>query len=164
MSNDELPILNAVPAPEGNIPQRVMLSPSMLPPGMSAMPSMPNIGQGQPSPQQQRPAPIGVELFVQNDPPKDGRPGTIFDAAWTITWTNVPAVLADVSKALAEWGITQPKPIVLRFERSKINPDIVAMLMDYIVLNVRNAGLESVIEVAVKPADSERLPDGVGSN
>ena len=158
MSNDDTPILNAVPAPEGppaGVPQRVMLPPGMLPPGMQLAGPQP----GQP----QRPAPIGVELFVQNEPPKDGRPGTIFDAAWTITWTNVPAVLADVAKALADWGITQPKPIVLRFERSKINPDIVAMLMDYIVLNVRNANLETVIEVATKPADSERLPDGVGS-
>lgn len=151
MPEDNLPpVLEAVPAPNGMPPQMNMPRMQIRPPG-------------QPQGQQQKQAPIGVELFVQNDPPKDGRPGTLFDAAWTITWTNVPGVLADVARALNEWGVTSPKPIVLRYERSKINPDIVAMLMDYIVLNVRNARLETVIEVAPKPAESERLPDGVDS-
>lgn len=141
-SPEDKPILEAVPMQQGPMPMRIG-----------------NPGQTGP----QRPAPIGVELFVQATRPTDTCPATLYDAAWSITWTNVPAVLADVSKALKNWGVTEPKPIVLRYERSKINPDIVAMLMDYIVLNVRNAGLESVIEVAPKPADVERAPDGIAS-
>lgn len=139
-------------------------------PVLEAVPVQAQPGQPMPMPVRmgnpgapQRPAPIGVELFVQATRPTEVCPATLFDAAWAITWTNVPAVLADVAKALSSWGITEPKPIVLRYERSKINPDIVAMLMDYIVLNVRNAGLESVIEVAPKPADVERAPDGIAS-
>lgn len=143
-SPEDKPILEAIPMQAAPMQMPVRVGPP-----------------GQTGPQ--RPAPIGVELFVQATRPTDVCPATLFDAAWAITWTNVPAVLSDVAKALKSWGVTEPKPIVLRYERSKINPDMVAMLMDYIVLNVRNAGLESVIEVAPKPAEVERLPDGVGS-
>jgi hypothetical protein len=126
---------------------------------------MHNGPQRMPMPQQAAPADkpqsIGIELFVEDLPASDARPRTLFDAAWPITWTNVPAVLEDVAKALKGWGITSPKPIVLRFDNRKVNRDVVSMLMDYIVLTVRNASLEAIIEVPGKNAPAERLPESV---
>lgn len=114
-----------------------------------------------PMPQQPKQAAIGIELFVEDSPATDLRPRTLFDAAWPITWTNVPAVLEEVAKSLKAWGVTSPKPVVLRYDNRHVNRDVVAMLMDYIVLNVRNAGLEATIEVPGKNAPSEQLPESV---
>lgn len=125
------------------------------------------VAQGQP-PQRvpmpqgpQRQPQIGIELFVEDSPATDLRPRTLFDAAWPITWTNVPAVLEDVAKQLTAWGVTSPKAVVLRFDNRHVNRDVVAMLMDYIVLNVRNANLEAVIEVPSKNAPAAQLPESV---
>jgi hypothetical protein len=104
---------------------------------------------------------IGIELFVEDSGATDLRPRTLFDAAWPITWTNVPTVLEDVAKQLKSWGIVGPKAVVLRFDARSTNREMVAMLMDYIVLNVRNAGLEAVIEVPSKNASADRLPESV---
>lgn len=121
--------------------------------------------QLRPGPGGEAPSPkaptIGVDLFVEDTPATETRPRTLYDAAWPITWTNVPAVLEDVSKQLTAWGIVGPKAVVLRFDARSTSREVVAMLMDYVVLNVRNAGLEAVIQVPDKNAPAERLPDSV---
>ena len=97
--------------------------------------------------QAQPPATLaGVELFIEATPQTDKAPRTLFDPSWRVTWGNIPAVLKDVAAKLDEWGVTEAKPVVLR-NSSGVPQEVIDLLLDYVVLNVKNANLESHIAI-----------------
>ncbi len=96
----------------------------------------------------------GVELFVENTPPTDKAPRTLYDVSWRVTWTNIPAVLADVAAKLDEWGINEAKPVVLRND-GRVPQEVIDMLLDYIVLTVKNNNIDSHIAVTAREVNAQ---------
>lgn len=96
------------------------------------------------------------QLYLQANDPTDQAPATCYDFCWDLTLRNISSVLSDVAIKHTEWGLTEPKPVILRY-KNDIESELVQYVFNRIQQITRQLKLTDKILV---PEIVSKMPQG----
>lgn len=96
------------------------------------------------------------QLYLQANDPTDQAPATCYDFCWDLTLRNLSSVISDVAIKHTEWGLTEPKPVILRY-KNDIEPELVQYVFNRIQQITRQLKLTGKILV---PELVDKMPPG----